>query len=218
MKMKKTILFGALAMLPSVVNAAIPYRVEQIDMPVEQTVSGTDTQALARLRRFYIGGAYNFSIWNNGADDVVSITGDNTSGFDIVAGVRAFDIFRIEANYIRANAKWDAFELTGNIAMINAIIDARIGNLYRWFYNQRMVPYVGIGAGVSWNTVNDNVTIENKITPVLSAMAGLSVELGQYFALDFGYKYIYMFTPEFNVISDFAPIAHQFRVGARIHF
>ena len=139
-------------MLPMVANAAIPYRVEQIDMPVEQTVSGADSQALARLRRFYVGGMYDFTLWNNGADDVTHVSGKTTSSFEVGAGVRAFDIFRIEANYIRTSAKWDAFNLTADTAMINAIFDARIGNLYRLFYHQRMVPYVGVGAGVSWNS------------------------------------------------------------------
>lgn len=215
--MKSKILFGVLSILPLTANAAIPYRVEQIEKPVETSISGEDSQALARLRRFYIGGAYDFSMWNNGADDSVSITGKNTSSFEVMAGVRAFDIFRIEANYIRTAAKWDAFSLTGDTAMINAIFDARIGNLYRLFYHQRLVPYVGIGAGASWNSA-DGATVESKISPVFAAMAGLSVELGEYFALDFGYRYMYMFSPKFNVISDFAPIAHQVRVGARVHF
>ena len=215
--MKSKILFGILCMLPIAANAAIPYRVEQIDTPAQINVSGTDDQALARVHRFYVGGMYDFTMWNNGADDVVSISGKNTSSFEAVVGMRAFDIFRIEANYIRTSAKWDAFELTGDTAMINAIFDARIGNLYRLFYKQRMVPYVGIGAGISWNSA-DGTSIENKITPVLSAMAGLGVELGEYFALDFGYRYMYMFSPEFSMISDFAPAGHQFRVGARVHF
>lgn len=217
MKKKSAVLFTMLAMLPGMAFASIPYRVEQIDMPVEQSISGQDDQALARLRRFYVGGAYNFSIWNNGADDMVSISGKNTSSFDAVVGFRAFDIFRIEANYMRMSAKWNEFEMTGDVAMLNAIFDARIGNLYRLFYKQRMVPYVGIGAGISWNSP-ENVHIDDKISPVLAAMAGLSVEMGQYFALDLGYKYIYMFSPKFDAISDFAPAAHQFRVGARIHF
>lgn len=217
MKKKSAVLFTMLAMLPGMAFASIPYRVEQIDMPVEQSISGQDDQALARLRRFYVGGAYDFSMWNNGADDTVSISGKNTSSFDAVVGFRAFDIFRIEANYMRMSAKWNEFEMTGDVAMLNAIFDARIGNLYRLFYKQRMVPYVGIGAGISWNSP-ENVHIDDKISPVLAAMAGLSVEMGQYFALDFGYKYIYMFSPKFDAISDFAPIAHQFRVGARIHF
>ena len=64
----------------------------------------------------------------------------------------------------------------------------------------------------------DSAKIENKISPVISAMAGLGVELGAHFALDLGYRYMYMFSPEFDVISDFAPVAHQFRLGARVHF
>lgn len=215
--MKSKILFFTISMLPMATNAAIPYRVEQINMPVELSETGEDSQALARLRRFYVGGMYDFSVWNNGTDENISISGKNTSSFEVVAGVRAFDIFRIEANYLRTSAKWDAFELTGHTAMINAIFDARIGNLYRLFYKQRLVPYVGIGAGASWNSA-DGATIENKITPVAAAMAGLSVELGEYFALDFGYRYMYMFSPKFNLISDFAPTAHQFRIGARVHF
>lgn len=215
--MKSKILFGILSVLPITANAAIPYRVEQIEMPVEISVTGEDSQALTRIHRFYVGGAYDFSIWNNGADDTISIKGKTTSSFEAMAGIRVFDIFRVEANYINTVAKWDAFELTGHTAMVNALFDARIGNLYRMFYKQRMVPYVGVGAGVNWNSV-ENVSIENKISPVVAAMAGLSAELGEYFALDFGYRYMYMFSPKFSAIADFAPIAHQFRVGARIHF
>ncbi len=215
--MKTKFLTAILCVLPIAANAAIPYRTEQIDMPVMQSTSGQDDQALARLRRFYVGGMYDFTMWNNGADDVTSVSGKNTSSFEAVAGIRVFDIFRMEANYIRTSAEWNAFKLTSDTAMINAIFDARIGNMYRLFYKQRLVPYVGVGAGISWNSA-DGTTIENKITPVVSALAGLSVELGQYFALDFGYRYIYMFTPDFAAISDFAPAGHQFRVGARVHF
>ncbi len=215
--MKSKILFSILTLLPVAANAAIPYRVEQIEMPAETNISGSDSQALARIHRFYVGGAYDFSMWDNGADDHISITGKNTSSFEVMAGVRAFDIFRIEANYLRTSAKWDAFSLTGDTAMINAIVDARIDSLYRLFYKQRLVPYVGIGAGASWNSVK-GTSIENKISPVAAVMAGLSVELGEYFALDFGYRYMYMFSPKFNMITDFDPTAHQFRIGARVHF
>lgn len=214
--MKSKILFSILTMLPLTANAAIPYRAEQTQMPTE-TPSGADSRALARVHRFYVGGAYDFSMWNDGADDTISITGKNTSSFEAMAGVRAFDIFRIEANYMRTSAKWDAFSLTSDTAMINAIFDARIDNLYRLFYKQRLVPYVGLGAGISWNSVQD-ISIEQKISLVAAAMAGLSVELGEYFALDFGYRYLYMFSPKFNIISDFSPTAHQFRIGARVHF
>ena len=215
--MNAKILFGLLCITPIAANAAIPYRVEQVNMPAPESVGGHDDQAFARVRRFYIGGAYDFSMWSNGADDTVHVDGKNTSSFEVVAGVRPFDIFRIEANYIRTSAKWNAFELTGDTAMLNFIFDARIDNIYRLFYNQRLVPYVGIGGGVSWNSV-DGTTIENKISPVASAMAGLAVELGDRFTLDFGYRYMYMFSPKFEYIADFAPTAHQFRVGARVNF
>lgn len=214
--MKSKILFSIMCMMPMVANAAIPYRTEQVNMPVD-TTPVNDDQALARLRRFYVGGAYDFSMWNNGADDTVSISGKNTSSFEAVVGMRVTDIFRLDANYIRTSAKWDAFDMTGDTAMINAYFDARIDSMYRLFYRQRMVPYVGVGAGVSWNSA-DGAKIENKISPVISAMAGLGVELGEHFALDLGYRYMYMFSPEFDVISDFAPVAHQFRLGARVHF
>lgn len=214
--MKSKILFSIMCMMPMVANAAIPYRTEQVNMPVD-TTPVNDDQALARLRRFYVGGAYDFSMWNNGADDTVGIGGKNTSSFEAVVGMRVTDIFRLDANYIRTSAKWDAFDMTGDTAMINAYFDARIDSMYRLFYRQRMVPYVGVGAGVSWNSA-DGAKIENKISPVVSAMAGLGVELGEHFALDLGYRYMYMFSPEFDVISDFAPVAHQFRLGARVHF
>ncbi len=214
--MKSKILFSIMCMMPMMANAAIPYRTEQVNMPVD-TTPVNDDQALARLRRFYVGGAYDFSMWNNGADDTVGISGKNTSSFEAVVGMRVTDIFRLDANYIRTSAKWDAFDMTGDTAMINAYFDARIDSMYRLFYRQRMVPYVGVGAGVSWNSA-DGAKIENKISPVISAMAGLGVELGEHFALDLGYRYMYMFSPEFDVISDFAPVAHQFRLGARVHF
>lgn len=214
--MKSKILFSIMCMMPMMANAAIPYRTEQVNMPVD-TTPVNDDQALARLRRFYVGGAYDFSMWNNGADDTVGISGKNTSSFEAVVGMRVTDIFRLDANYIRTSAKWDAFDMTGDTAMINAYFDARIDSMYRLFYRQRMVPYVGVGAGVSWNSA-DGAKIENKISPVISAMAGLGVELGEHFVLDLGYRYMYMFSPEFDVISDFAPVAHQFRLGARVHF
>ena len=213
----KYILAGLICIAPMASHAAIPYRVQQTKTPVPQTTDGHDSEALARMHRFYIGGMYNFSMWQNGADSDLHIDGKNTSSFEGVVGVRVYDTFRIEANYIRTRAKWDAFSLNGNTGFINAIVDARIDNMYRLFYRQRLVPYVGVGAGLAWNRA-DNVEIEHKITPAAAAMAGLAIEMGDYFAVDLGYRYMYMFSPKFDVISDFAPISHQFRAGARINF
>ena len=142
---------------------------------------------------------------------------ERTTSFEAVAGIRIYDTFRVEANYVRTRAKWNGFSLDGNAGFINAIIDARIDNLYRLFYHQRLVPYVGAGAGLSWNKANE-AHIDNKITPAVAAMAGLGVEMGDIFTVDLGYRYMYMFTPKFDNISDLAPSAHQFRIGARVNF
>lgn len=216
-KMKSKILLAVLSMLPFAANAAIPYRVEQVKMPVPETPSGYDDEAFARVRRFYVGGAYNLSVWNDWGDGTVGIDGKTTSGFDVSAGVRAYDIFRVEANYIYANAKWNDFSLTGNVAMLNAIFDARIDNIYRLFYNQRIVPYVGFGVGASWNTA-DGTTIDSKVSPVVAALAGVGIEMGERFAVDIGYRYMYMFSPKFSAVDNLAPAAHQLRVGARVNF
>ncbi len=214
----KFFLVGAMCLIANAANAAIPYRVEQVSMPAPTISGGIDSEAFARLRRFYVGGAYNFSMWDSYTDDAnVHAAGKNTSGFDVVAGVRIYDTFRIEANYIRTDAKWNAFKLTSNSAMVNAIFDARIDNIYRLFRTQRLIPYVGAGVGASWNS-SDDVHMDNKITPVAAALAGLGLELGTRFALDFGYRYFYIFSPKFDIVGNMAPTAHQFRVGARVNF
>lgn len=216
--MKHThILFAFLTMLPMTAMGAMPYRVEQIrDTYVQK--NGNDNQAFARMHRFYIGAAYDFSMWGNGADDTVHINGKNTSGFDISAGFRPIDTLRIEANYTHTTAKWNAFSMDSDIAFINAMVDARIDSLYRVFRKQTFVPYVGIGGGLAWNSADDGVHIDNKVSPAAAAMAGVAIEMGEYFTVDLGYKYLYMFRPRFDIVPDYAPTAHQFRAGVRVNF
>lgn len=215
--MNKKILFSLFALMPMVANAAIPYRVEQVKMPTPETPTGHDPESFAREHRFYIGGAYNFSMWSDYNDGAVLLDGKNTSSFEALAGIRIYDTFRLEANYIRNNAKWNALELTSDMAFINAIFDARIDNMYRLFRSQMIVPYVGAGAGLSWNSTDD-AHLDKKISPAVAALAGIAVEFGEHFTLDFGYRYMYMFEPKIDVVSDFNPIAHQFRAGVRINF
>ena len=213
--MKVKILFVLFCILPMTANAAIPYRVQQDGELVN--IDGLDSQAFAREYRFYIGGAYDFDIWQNAEDNNVVFTGKTSSSFEGVAGIRLYDTFRLEANYIRQNIKWDIASMTNDMAMVNAIFDARIDNIYRLFKKQRLVPYVGFGAGVSWNSADD-ISFETKITPALSALAGISVELGNRLAIDFGYRYMYIFSPKFNNGANIAPVAHQLRAGARFNF
>ncbi len=206
-------LLPVLFVVPAVADAAIPYRVEQLKMPTPQN------EDLSDLNRFYIGGAYNFSMWSDYTDDTdVSIAGKNTSSFEVMAGLRIYDTFRIEANYLRTTADWNAFSFTGDTFFINAVWDARIDSMYRLFRTQMLVPYVGFGAGLSWNSADDGVHLDNKIAPAVAALAGVSVEFNKIFALDFGYRYFYMFNPGVDVVSDLNPAAHQFRAGARISF
>ena len=212
----KTLLFSAvISVMPMLANAELIYRVEQEQFAQTET----SNQTLAQQRRFYIGGYYDFNMWNDFTDsNNYVLKGDDTSSFDIVAGIRLYDIFRIEANYIKTDAKYDAFAIDGNTFMLNAIFDARIDNPYRIFKSQMLVPYVGFGAGASWNKADNGIDLKSKISPALSGIAGISVEFNSIFALDFGYKYMYLMDTDTDAITDFAPNAHQFRAGARIHF
>ena len=119
---------------------------------------------------------------------------------------------------MRTNAEYNDLSLTGDTFFVNAIFDARIDNIYRIFRSQMIVPYVGAGAGLSWNSADDGVRLDKKISPVAAALAGISVEFSSIFALDFGYRYFYMFAPGTDVIENLNPSSHQFRVGARISF
>lgn len=217
--MKAQLLLTVLCFLPFAANAAIPYRTEQVKMPTPELPSGNDSEAFARDHRFYLGGAYSFAMWQNYTDKHdISINGKNTSSFELMAGIRIYDTFRLEANYLSTKAKWNSFSLTGDTAFINAIFDARIDSMYRLFRSQALVPYIGLGAGLSWNSADDGVHLDKKIAPAAAAIAGISIEFNKYFALDFGYRYFYMFNPGTDMIADFNPAAHQFRAGARVSF
>ncbi|MBR1380235.1 MAG: porin family protein [Alphaproteobacteria bacterium] len=208
-------LIAMITFMPCVASAAIPYRVQQVRTPHDTRES--DTAAFADAHRFYVGGMYDFSMWLSDNDGTTHAGGKNTSSFDAVVGVRALDTFRLELDYTHIRAKWNTFSLTGNAAFINAIVDARIDSLYRIFYRQHIVPYVGVGAGLSWNDA-DGTEISHDMSPAFAALGGVAVELGEYFAIDFGYRYLYMVSPRFDVVSDMNPRAHQFRVGARVNF
>ena len=211
--MKSKILMGIMCMMPMMANAAMPYRTEQIKMPTQST------ETYASEYRFYIGGGYNFSMWQNFTNKQdVSIAGKNTESFEGMIGLRLYDTFRIEANYVRTDAEWNSLSFSGDTVFVNAIWDARIDSIYRFFRSQMLVPYVGIGAGLSWNKADNGVKFDNKISPTLGAMAGISVEFNPIFALDFGYRYFFMFNPKTDIIADWNPTAHQVRAGARISF
>lgn len=210
----KLLLFSVLSVAPLCANAAIPYRVEQIIMP-EPAINET----FASEHRFYVGGMYNLSLWQNyTSENNTEIIGKSAQGFEALVGLRVSDTFRMELNYIHTKANWEQLSFDSETFLLNAIIDARIDSIYRILRNQTIMPYVGIGAGASWNTGNDTTIIENKTSPVVAAMAGIGIEFNPHFILDFGYRYTYMFNQKNNIIDNLNPIAHQFRVGARVGF
>lgn len=219
MKIKLLFAFTILSLFPVLTNADIIYRVEQTEIPKIQSSNGIDSQSLSRLKRFYVGGYYNYSMWQSYTDDIGTYTdGNDTSSYEVVAGIRLYDTFRVEANYARTQAQWNTLSISGDTFTMNAILDGRIGNLYRILYQQTFVPYIGIGAGASWNSGKNGINLTNKVSPVISAMAGFSIEFNKIFALDIGYKYIHMFDGKNNIIPELSPTAHQIRAGARIHF
>ncbi|MFQ6739056.1 MAG: outer membrane protein [Alphaproteobacteria bacterium] len=191
--------------------ASIPYR-------VLDNTSHSSNEVFAWKHPVYIAGAYNYSMWQSYTDSKdVKVNGKNTSSFDVSLGLRIVDTFRVEANYIRTDADWRDFSMTGNTMMLNAIFDARIDSPYRLFHKQYLVPYIGLGAGASWNKATD-IDIVQKMSPVVAGLAGLSIEFGEHFAFDFGYRYMYMFSPKFAGIDNLRPVAHQFRGGVRLNF
>ena len=213
--MKNKILFLLLVLVPGLANAEMPYRTQQVIEPIGEYKYTSNP--FAQEHRFYVGASYNLSMWSDYNDGNLVINGKNTSGIDASVGVRVSDIFRVEANYAHIDAKWNMLEFSSNQLFVNAIFDARIDSMYRMFNTQTLVPYVGFGAGLSWNDADGDI-LGRESSPLVAALAGVSVELGEYFALDFGYKYVYMFDPKIQTVSDFNPVAHQFRAGARINF
>ena len=77
--MKEKIIIGLLCFMSAAANAAIPYRVEQVTMPTP-VVGGNDDEAFASEHRFYVGGMYDFSMWQSYTDESnVHVDGKNTS-------------------------------------------------------------------------------------------------------------------------------------------
>ena len=151
-------------------------------------------------------------------DNDVEISGKHSQSYEILTGLRVSDTFRLELDYTHTKAIWNQMSFDGETFLLNAIIDARIDSIYRILRNQMIMPYVGIGAGASWNTGKNTTNIDIKVSPVVAAMAGISIEFNPHFALDFGYRYLYMFNQKNNIVDDLNATAHQFRVGARVGF
>jgi opacity protein-like surface antigen len=210
--MMRKFLICLLCVLPMHAGAEVLYRVQKTDMPSD---TNANKEAFASRHRFYVGGNYNLSFWQNESGEDITLDGKTSSGFDAIAGFRFYDTFRIEADYMNTRAKWNGLTLKTNTVFVNALIDARLDNLYRFIYKQKLVPYVGAGIGMTWV---DGAEVAKDTVASVAALAGIAVELGEYFALDFGYRYVYMFKPKADILPDLRPRAHQLRIGARVNF
>ena len=211
----KKLLVCIFCLMPMMANAEITYRVQKT---WEERGENAARDTFASRHRFYAGAMYNFSIWQDyTTDDNITADGRDTSGFDVMLGIRWFDTFRIEADYFTAKAKWDGFSIKTNTAFLNLIVDARIDSLYRMFYKQKLIPYMGAGVGATW-TSGESVAVDNDTVPSFTVMAGLGIEFGERFTLDIGYRYMYMLKPGIEGFRDLAPNANQIRVGARVNF
>ena len=201
--------------------------------PGAATVGANDKDSYARSHRFYVGADLNYSMWENMIDRPLLLNGRHDFTFDAMAGVRIYDWLRAEANYyrLRTDLAGDRLYITGNAAFLNLIVDARLSSLYRFMSHQWFVPYVGVGAGVSFNTLNTDspwldAKMECKAPFIWAAMAGVAIEFNEWFALDFGYRYMYMASPHVHAtvsvldyeLDDLSPVSHQLRAGVRISF
>ncbi|MBO7509479.1 MAG: porin family protein [Alphaproteobacteria bacterium] len=223
----KRIIVCLLLLMPGLVDAKVLYSAQAVGDDIEGVTSdgsgksgGRNAErrdAFAAKHRFYVGGMYDFSMWQNYVSDTSMAHGSESSGFDVNAGIRANDVFRIEADYAMTRAEWDEFSIDTKTLFVNLVVDARVASLYRFFYNQKLVPYVGAGAGITWADGKD-IEISKATVPVMNVMAGLGIEFDDFFALDLGYRYVYMFKMGVEGLSDLAPRAHQLRAGIRLNF
>lgn len=209
----KKFLFCLLCMMPACASAEVLYTVQG---NIEDNVGQYDTYAVRH--RFYVGGTYDFALWQNYIDDTATVAkGKESFGFDAMFGIRATDILRIEGDYMYTRAKFDDFSIRANTALLNAIVDARIDAPYRFFYDQHLVPYIGAGGGLGWVKGVDT-KVSKDIVPVANVLAGVGIEFDDFLTVDLGYRYIYMFGPGVETMPDFTPRAHQFRAGLRMNF
>ena len=207
----KKFLICLLTVLPLQAGATVIYSVQKTG-----TVSNAG-ETFAAQHRFYVGGMYDFSMWSNYSDGAFVAKGSESSGFDAVIGIRVSDIFRIEADYMQTQAKWDSFAIGTNSLFANVILDARLDAPYRFFYNQHLVPYVGLGGGLAW-VDGVEVTTKKDTVAVAAALAGIGIEFDDFFTVDLGYRYVYMFASNVDVAPNLAPNGHQLRAGIRLNF
>ena len=211
-------------------SAEIIYATEK-GRTAQRTAAGqtTNETSFADERPFYLGAAYNYTMWEKFTDRPLLLDAHQNSSLDIMAGLRPLDWLRTEINYyhVRFDLAGRRLWVDGNAFFVNVIVDARMNHLYRFLSRQWFVPYVGVGAGVSWNNLHCDVPslqakMERHVPFTWTAMAGVAIEFNDSFALDLGYRYMHMASPKMYIwgyeLDDLTPVSHQFRAGFRVSF
>ncbi|MCL2369322.1 MAG: porin family protein [Alphaproteobacteria bacterium] len=215
MNYKIKILVGALCLLPFT-SYLLPMSADAANVTHRVARPGplpANEFSIASTHPFYIMAGGVMSDWREG---------NNSASFEFAAGLRATDNVRLELNYQRMTADFNSFELSSNVFMMNAIMDGRVDRQFTWLRRQWLVPYIGIGAGLSDNSISGaNATLEHDMAPVVAIMTGVSIEFSDSLALDIGYRYMYMFRTGVQIMGndfDINPAAHQVRAALRLHF
>ncbi|MCL2737595.1 MAG: porin family protein [Alphaproteobacteria bacterium] len=181
-------------------------------------LAAEESYSRAEDKPFYAAVNFVGARWNNARKDGFELDGKITPGFDLAIGARATDNIRLELNYYYADVKYDALKMNGHIFFLNALYDGR----FRAAARQWLVPYVGFGIGVSRNsTTAADTDLGERFTPVVAALTGLAFELNRTFSIDVGYRYMYMFSPDFIIAGDtfeIPPTSHQLRTGLKVSF
>jgi opacity protein-like surface antigen len=222
-------------------HARVDYRA-QATKGLDAKEKSEESTSFASERRFYVKGDFVMAWWQNTAPGIpgtiygIEERGRSDTSFDVGIGVRATDWFRAEFEYYRFTADYSVdiagvrhnnISIDGDAFMLNAIFDARIDHKYSFLRRQFVVPFVGLGIGVSHNSLDKHSlsvgdTIDRRYTPVAAAIAGVAFEFNKTFSIDVGYRYFYMFSPKIDsaMFGDRAivPNGHQLRIGAKINF
>lgn len=188
MKSFKLVLLAS-AMSVGLVAAA---HAADVTPPEPETVTPEQYQSMG----FYLRGdlGWSFLEW-----------GDNDNAFAVGGGVG----YQFN-DYLRSDVRvdWSGDYSVGNDA--DASLTTVLGNLYfDWKNDTAFTPYVGAGVGYGWLSGDNNLS-DDGFTYAL--MAGVSVDMSQSIALDFGYRYREL------MISGEDPADHSALAGIRFKF
>ncbi|MBK1867756.1 outer membrane protein [Aestuariivirga sp. YIM B02566] len=183
-----------LVLLATAMTAGLAVAAQAADVtpPEPETVTQEQYQAMG----FYLRGdlGWSFLDW-----------GDKDNAFAVGGGVG----YQFN-DYLRSDVRvdWSGDYEVGDNA--DASLTTVLGNMYvDWKNDSIFTPYIGAGAGYGWVSADDGLS-DDGFTYAL--MGGVSVDMSQSIALDFGYRYREL------MISGENPADHSALAGIRFKF